>query len=165
MSLKFWKTRLASEQSKIRASRYSDGSIAAPGHRLVFLAENHQVAVFETRALLGDPRSPIANPKGSWAILGLDVVLDHVVDLADTGQQKILGTNEMELTGSWTDRAAITPTQELGLALHALPGLEGFLYPSSVVQGTCLAVFPDKLGPRSSITFLNEMTSRRERLT
>ena len=50
-------------------------------------------------------------------------------------------------------------------ALYSLPGLEGFLYKSSLLDALCLAVFPDKLGPRSSILFDNEITGKRERLS
>jgi hypothetical protein len=98
-------------------------------------------------------------------ILSIDIVLDQVVDLTDRSQQRILRTNESELTGSWFNYADVSPTQELGEALQYLPDLESFIYLSSKVHAKCLAIFPDKLGPRSAIVFLNEMTGKKERLT
>ncbi len=162
--LKHWRTRLSSNHSKNSSSRYSSATPSNPQYRIVYLGVNHQVVIHEARALLGDPNSPVANPEGSWAILGLRVVLDHVVNLTDPGQQRIISTNHAELTGNWTNHPGVAPTQMLGKALDDLSDLEGFLYPSSVLNGTCLGIFPDKLGPRSSITFLNEMTGQQERL-
>jgi hypothetical protein len=146
-------------------SRFSAATVARPLYRIVYLGETHQVAIHEVRALLGDPQAPIANPKGSWAILSLQVVLDQIVDLSLPHQQRIIATNHAELTGNWSNDPGVAPTQALGQSLYNLPGLEGFIYPSSLVNGLCLGIFPDKLGPRSSITFLNEITNRQELLT
>jgi hypothetical protein len=162
--LKHLPTRLSSDHSRTARSRYSAASPANPRYRIVYLGGDHQVAIHEARALVGDPLAPVANPNGSWVILGLQVVLDHVVDLKDPSQQKILSTNHAELTGNWANDPGVAPTQALGQALYDLPDLEGFIYPSSLVNGRCLGLFSDKLGPRSSVTFFNEMTGRQERL-
>jgi hypothetical protein len=134
-----------------------------PLHRILYLGETHQVAIQEAGALLGDPAAPIANPKGSWVILNLDVVLDQIVDLCHPMHQRILRTNASELTGNWRNATGPAPTQRLGQALFEQPGLEGFLYPSSRVDARCLLVFPDKLGPRSLNRFENEL-ARPERI-
>jgi len=115
--------------------------------------------------LLGNPNSPVSNPKGSWTILSVHVVLDNVVDLTDGSQQRVISTTESELTGNWTNYPGVSPTQELGGALFNLPDVEGFIFKSSKVDATCLAIFPDKLTSRSSFVFINEMTNRKERMT
>ena len=68
-------------------------------YRVLYLGETHQVAIHEVRALVGDPKAPIANPKGSWAILSLGVMLHQIIDLSDLSQQRIIETNHSELTG------------------------------------------------------------------
>ena len=162
--LRHWRSRLDTEHSRTAKSRFSAATAANPLFRVLYLGETDQLAIHEVGALLGDPASPIANPKGSWALLNLSVVLDNVVNLADRAQQRIIGTNDSELTGSWVDTAGVAPTQALGLALYDLPALEGFIYKSSRLNSLCLAVFPEKLGPRSSIAFDNEITGKAERL-
>jgi hypothetical protein len=165
VSLKHWDSRLSSDQSRITRSRFSSGTASTPLYRIIYLGETHQVAIHEVRALLGDPSAPIANSRGSWAILSLNVVLDQIVDLSESSEQRLIATNQSELTGNWRNHPGVPPTHELGHALYSLPGLEGFLYKSSLLDALCLAVFPDKLGPRSSIIFENEITGKRERLS
>jgi hypothetical protein len=162
--LKYWGTRLSSDHSKSTRSRFSRANARELLYRIVYLGETHQVAIHEVRALVGDPTAPIANPKGSWAILSLNVVLHTIVDLSDVSKQRKIETNHSELTGNWANYPGVAPTQELGQALFDLPDLEGFIYASSLVNAKCLAVFPDKLGPRSSIIFDNEITGMSERL-
>lgn len=164
MSLRFWKTRLASNHSTTIATRFSAASPVAPGPRLIYFGANHQVAIMETGALLGNPMAPISNPKGSWAILSFDLILTSIVDLTGSTEQRVLRTNHAELTGNWSNYPGIAPTQELGHELFQLAGLEGFLYTSATTNARCLAVFPDKLGRGSRITFFNEITRRLERL-
>ncbi len=120
--------------------------------------------MYEVGALLGVPYAPVSNPRGSWAILSLSVVLDQVVDLTQSTQQRIIRTNQSELTGNWVNHAGVSPTQQLGEALYHLPGLVGFIFSSSKVRANCLAIFPDKLSARSTVTFHNEMTGRTERI-
>lgn len=163
--LKYWTSRLSSDHFKTARSRFSAATLSTPLYRLIYLGQTHQVAIHEVRALLGDPTAPIANPKGSRAILSMNVVLDQIVDLSDSTEQRLLATNHSELTGDWTNHPGVAPTQELGHALYSLPGLEGFLYKSSLLDGLCLTVFPEKLGSRSSIIFDNEITGKRERLS
>jgi hypothetical protein len=165
LRLKYWETRLSTDHSRASKSRFSAATPANPLYRILYLGENHQVVIFEVGALLGDPHSPVANPKGSWAILSLQITLDHVADLSDESQQRLINTNHQELTGDWADAAGVAPTQKLGAALHAVPGLEGFLYTSSRSRGRNLVIFPSKLGYRSSIVFHNEISGEDESLS
>jgi len=131
---------------------------------MLYLGENHQVAIFEVGVLLGDPDDPISNPKGAWALMSIQVTLHHIADISDPAQQKIISTNHQELTGSWINSPRPVPTHRLGAALHAVPDLEGFLYPSAKSNNRNLAVFMDKLTKRSSISFLNELINKSELL-
>ena len=78
-------------------------------------------------------------------------------NLTDSTQQRIIRTNQSELTGNWVNHAGVSTTQHLGEALDHLPGLVGFIFGSSKVFANCLAIFPDKLSARSTVTFDNEM--------
>jgi RES domain-containing protein len=162
--LENWRTRLSSEHSRVFPSRFSAASPSTPLHRIVHFGATHQVSLHEVGCLVGDPNAPVSDPRGSWAILSIAVVLDQVVDLTDRSQQQILRTNESELTGNWLNYPGVPPTQEIGQALYDLPELEGLIYRSSKVNARCLAVFPDKLGPRSTLVFQNGMTGKPERL-
>ena len=163
LRLKYWNTRLSTAHSSTSKSRYSAASTTTGSYRLLYLGENHQVVIYEVGALLGSPNSPTSNPKGSWIILSLGVRLDYVVDLCDPVQQRIISTNDQELTGVWANASSATPTQKLGAALSTTPNLEGVIVPSSKPGGgPNLVIFPDKLGRRSSILFHNELSAKNE---
>ena len=162
LRLRHWDTRLQTGHSKTRSSRLSDAS--SPSYRMLYLGENHQVAIYEVGALLGDPNDPQSNPKGSWALMSIHVVLHRVVDLSDRAQQQLVATNSQELTGTWLNGPTPAPTQQLGAALYEIPRLEGFVYPSAKSKSRNLAVFMDKLGKRSKITFDNELADQQETL-
>jgi hypothetical protein len=92
------------------------------------------------------------------------VQLHHIADISKPAQWKIISTNHQELTGSWINSPRPVPTHQLGAALHAVPDLEGFLYPSAKSNNRNLAIFMDKLTKRSSISFFNEVTNISESL-
>lgn len=165
LQLKHWKTRLSTDHSLTRSNRFSRATPSKPGKRILYLGEDHQLVMYEVGALLGQPESPISDPRGSWIILSLNVVLDHVADLTEPGQQKIIRSNHQELTGDWLSHPGVPPTHLLGPALYAVPRLEGFLFASSKRKGRNLVIFPDKLGSRSAIVFLNELSGKLESLT
>lgn len=167
IDLKFLETRLQTEHTRTKATRYSDARESNPGHRLLYLGENHQIALFEYGALLGSPIDPLSDPRSSLLLLSFEVHLGRVADLCDEHQRASIGTTFQELTGNWRnspDREV--PTHQLGLALFRVKGLEGFLFPSSKPSGgKNLVVFPDKLDARrSSIAFRNDLTGEAERL-
>jgi hypothetical protein len=71
-------------------------------------------------------------------VLNVDVQLQTVADLTQESQQQLLETTAQELTGDWrgyqqrspatsvSQPVGVAPTQSLGAALFAVPGLEGF---------------------------------------
>jgi hypothetical protein len=71
LNLRHWKTRLSTDQSKTSRSRFSNASLTAPFYRVLYLGENHQVAIYEVGALLGNPNAPLSSPKGSWVLMSL----------------------------------------------------------------------------------------------
>ncbi len=163
LRLKYWNSRLSTTHSSTSKSRFSVASVTNRLYRLLYLGENHQVVIYEVGALLGLPSSPTSNPTGSWITLSLGVRLDYVADLCDPAQQRIISTNDQELTGVWANASSATPTQKLGVALSTTPNLEGVIVPSSKPGGgRNLVIFPDKLGPRSSIEFHNELSRKDE---
>jgi hypothetical protein len=96
--------------------------------------------------------------------MSLDVRLYNVADLSDSAQQRLIATNDQELTGSWAASGGKAPTQTLGAALHAIPDVEGFIFPSSKAGSRNLAIFMDKLDKRSLIVFTNELDGITEKL-
>jgi hypothetical protein len=163
LNLRHWKTQLDTDHSRTSPSRFSNASAGAPLYRILYLGENHQVAIYEVGALLGNPNAPLSSPRGTWVLMSLQVTLYHVADLCDPAQQKWISTNDQELTGVWANSSGAAPTQQLGAALHAVPLLEGFVFPSSKVGSRNLAIFPDKLDARSSIVFRNDLDLKIER--
>ena len=160
LNLKYWNRRLSSNHTTTTQSRFSAASPSDPLYRLVYFGADHQVALHEIRALLGNPASPVADPRKSYVVMSFNAILHSIVDLTDPMEQTKLQTNYAELTGNWTNDPGRSPTQELGRALFRVPDLEGFLYPSSLINNQCLAIFPDKLQPRSKISFRNEMDAK-----
>jgi hypothetical protein len=75
-----------------------------PAFPILYLAEDHLVALFEVGALLGSPYpggNYVPNPRQSWVILNVQVTLEAVADLTDPAEQYRLGTTAQELTGDW----------------------------------------------------------------
>jgi RES domain len=168
LNLKNYATRLATDHTRTVAGRFSSADKAAPLHRILYLAENHQVALYEVGAIFGGPSDPIADHRRSLLLLSLKVRLCRVADLCEEAERRLIGTSVQELTGKWEnspDREV--PTHRLGLALFRVKGLEGFLFPSSKPSGgKNLVVFPDKIDRgRSSILFRNDLSGDLERLT
>src|SRR5215218_8526409 len=99
-------------------------------------------------------------------IMNVAVNLQRVADLTDPRSQATVQTSAQELTGDWRGYglrgpgtsvkgpAGIAPTQELGAALYGAP-VEGFKSLSAkLTDQMILVVFPQKLGPGSTVTFL-----------
>jgi hypothetical protein len=141
------------------------------------LAEDHEVALFEVRALLGSPppgETFVPNPRGHWIIINVQVQLGRVVDLTQFSQRRLVETTVQELTGDWqgymfrTTHAKLrspywtnVPTQRLGHALYRVRGLEGFLtYSALSPTRRNLIIFPRKLRPGSFVRFENPITGQ-----
>ncbi len=169
IELKFWNSLLATAHTATIAGRFNAGSSARPGFEILYFAEDHQVALFEVQALLGSPYLPAyaPNPNVAWVIINVDVQLDQAANLTKASHRRRIGTTVQELTGDWRGYLlrnphptlaapywSNVPTQRLGHALHAIPGLEGFLtYSAKVPTRKNLIVFPQKLHPGSFIRF------------
>jgi hypothetical protein len=168
---RFWPTALQTRHSQDLASRFNAGTRAVPPFEVLYLAEDHQVALYEARAVYGQPFPKtgaviLPNPQRAWLILNVRVTLQQVVDLTPVAAQTLLGTTVQELTGDWEgyqerqphdsvpQPVGIAPTQALGQALFALPSLEGFHTISARLPSRMiLVVFPQKLLPGSFLEF------------
>jgi len=168
INLKYDATRLGTDHTRTLSSRFGLATESAPLHRILYLAENCQVALYEVGAMYGNPADPIADPRQSLLLLSLQVRLCRVVDLCDESERRLIGASFQELTGNWRNSPdRDLPTHLLGQALFRVKGLEGFLFPSSKPSGgQNLVIFPDKIDhDRSSIVFRNDLTGDLERLT
>ena len=140
---RFISTAVSTAHSKTIASQFSPASPANPGFEILYLAENHLLAMFEAQALFGSPLTPggvVPHPTASLVTLAIQVQLSLIVDLSVPAQATLVDTNAQELTGDWRgyqQRGSATsvagptgkaPTQELGDQLFALcPTIQGFL--------------------------------------
>ena len=152
------------------------GAGASPQYEFLYLAENHLIALFEVQALLGSPLSSggiVPHPRRAWTILNVNVNLHDVVDLTDPASQLTLATSAQELRGDWRGYqlrgpsssvplpVGPAPTQELGAALYAVPGLEGFCTLSAKLPDQmALVIFPQKLHSGSTIQFIDPGTGQ-----
>jgi len=174
----FLPTALSTHHTSTVASRFSGASPSAPGFEVLYLAENHLVALLEVQALLGSPTTPggvVPHPHSTWTTLNVAVSLQQVADLTDLSAQPLLDITAQELTGDWLGYRlrgpkttvkgpiGLAPTQDLGAALHAVPKLEGFKSLSAKAPyHQILAIFPQKLLPGSSVSWFNPLTGRTE---
>ena len=172
----FLTTALGTAHSKTIPSRFNIGSSASPQFGILYLAENHMVALFEVQALLGSPLSSggiVPHPRRAWTILNVAVNLQNVVDLTDPAAQGALTMSAQELTGDWRGYQlrgphssikgpiGTAPTQDLGSALYAVPGVEGFRSMSAKLSDQMvLVVFPQKLQPGSFVQFSDPATGK-----
>ncbi|MGH7135342.1 MAG: RES family NAD+ phosphorylase [Pirellulales bacterium] len=161
---KHWKASLSTAHTRTISSRFSAGTMANPSFEVLYLAEDHQVALFEVQALLGSPLPGGAyapNPAQTWVIVNVDVTLSNVADLCRRKERKKVQTTVQELTGDWRGYALrnpgarpTAPTQRLGSALNGVRDLEGFLtFSAKVPTRKSLVVFPQKLQAGSRIRF------------
>jgi hypothetical protein len=172
----FWQRSLQTSHTKTLSSRFNPGRAASPQFEILYLAENHLVALFEVQALLGSPLPPallVPNPYHAWTLINVQVQLQHVANLTDVTEQALIATTAQELTGDWrgnqfrspvssvTAPTGPAPTQELGAALFALSELEGFRTVSArVPTHASLIVFPEKLQPGSFLEFSHPTLGR-----
>ncbi len=171
-----WPSALQTSHSTVIPSRYSPATSNHPAFPVLYLSEDQQVALFEVEALLGSPlqgHKYTPYPRQAWIALNVQVSLQAVADLTIVSEQlKILSTAQ-ELTGDWdcyrlrsshssvNQPTGLSPTQLLGQALHAVPGLEAFRTISAKIPTHMnLVVFPDKLHPQSSIVFKDRGTGK-----
>jgi RES domain-containing protein len=177
----FWTTALATHQTRLIPSRFNAGALATPQFDVLYLSENHLVALFEVQALLGSPTHPggiIPHPLQVWTVLNVDIQLRAIADLTQESQQQLLETTAQELTGDWrgyqqrspatsvSQPIGVAPTQALGSVLFAVPGLEGFRTLSAKLPyHSNLVIFPQKLEVGSQVVFADPATGQRYVLT
>jgi len=134
---------------------------------ILYLCENHFVALAEVGALFGALNNIVPNPTAPWGILNVKFSLNKVVDLA--GSLPTLDSNAQELTGDWrgyADRSSggslqgietgMAPTQVLGDAMHSVSQVEGLLtFSSKIPTYRCLVIFPQKISSPSVVEFFD----------
>lgn len=175
---RFLSTALSTRQTRTTTSRFNGVPPGSSSYEILYLAENHLVALLEVEALMGSPVNPgslVPQPHRSWTMLNVTVSLQRVADLTDLSTQEALQITAQELTGDWVgyllrgpattvkNPTGLAPTQELGAALYQVPSLEGFKSISSKAPyHQILAVFPEKLLPGSRVSWLNPLTGETE---
>src|SRR5262249_45440760 len=89
IELPYWSGRLATGHTTSVRPRFSAGSPERPGFEILYLAEDHEVALFEVRALLGSPlpgETFVPNPRGHWIVINIHIQLGRVADLTQDAQ-------------------------------------------------------------------------------
>jgi hypothetical protein len=161
VNVRYLQTALLTAHSRTQPSRYSEG---ASIFETLYLAEDHQTALFEVGALLGSPWSPgtIVSASGiTYLTVPVQIVLRKVLDLTDAQVQNTLRTTTQEITGDWRGYTlrrlhqarpvgflttpTIAPTQELGAEAYRA-GFDGILTVSAQVSyRRNIIVLPDNL--------------------
>jgi hypothetical protein len=173
----YWPTALATAHTTRIPSRYSPATNARPAFPVLYLAKDHQVALFEVGALLGSPLPGghyVPNPAQAWIIVNVQVTLQAVADLTQVAEQTPLLTTAQELTGDWrgylirqapmsvSQPTGPAPTQLLGQAIHRVRRrIEGFrTVLARVPSHRNLVVFPNRMRRGSSILFTHPATGQ-----
>ncbi len=171
-----WTTALQTSHTTRTPSRFSTATKAKPTFQIMYLAEDHVVALYEVGALLGSPFTGknVPYPHNAWTILNVHVTLQYVADLTLAPEQAKIATTAQELTGDWeansyrTPQSSVNqptgfaPTQLLGQTLFQMRGLEGFRTISAKrPTHMSLVIFPSKLRAGSSIVFHNLATNQK----
>jgi hypothetical protein len=132
------KTATSARHSKKVDSRFSNGNPADPAYEILYLGENPDVALRETKmmysGLPGDMSGIVANPgAGAFTVVPINVYLSTIcgADLTHSAEADIIDTNAQELAGDWRwykhrpltygcpspTHTGAAPTQQLGQAL------------------------------------------------
>lgn len=164
ISLQHLSTALQTSQTKWIPSRFNAGTGA---FEILYLCENHFVALAEVGALFGSINNVLPNPAVPWGILNVKVSLNGVVDLAAC--LSTLNSNAQELTGDWrgyVDRSSggslqgietgIAPTQALGDGMRSVARVEGLLtFSAKISTYRCLVIFPQNVSSPSKVEFFD----------
>jgi RES domain-containing protein len=127
---------------------------AGAGIDCLYLAEDEVTPLLEIAGVLRPPGSSIPLLFVPQVMMTVDGVLTDVLDLTDSGIQRLLGTSDQELTGHWLMQQAMhlagqgspPPTQRLGAEAFAAGHIVGLRYRSSKnPQGVGIMVFPTRL--------------------
>ena len=162
---------LETKHTALHPSRFNPGSNEL---EILYLATNHQVALFEVGALFGSPLTGnlIPNPAGAWTVLNIEVSLRAVTDLTDSNTLSALGTSAQEVTGAWrahsigmVQTGAIAPTQELAVRLFKSKRCEAIKsFSAKLTSSPTLAIFPQRLVKGSFIRYQYIDESGRRRI-
>jgi RES domain-containing protein len=175
IDLRFWRSLLSTDHTASAPGRFNAGNPRRPGFEILYLSENHQVALFEAGALIGSAlpgRTFVPNPKGHWVIINVQAQISRIADLTQLSERRLIDTSVQELTGDWQGYTlrdsheklvapywTNVPTQRLGRALYQVRGLQGFVtYSTPVPVGRNLVIFPRKLRRGSFVRFENPIT-------
>lgn len=176
----FFSSALATSHTRTIPSRFNAGRLSSALFRILYLAENPMLALFEVQALLGSPMTPggvVPHPRRPWTIVNVNVNLQKVADLTDPISQgktiRGVDVSAQELTGDWRGyqlRSTLTsvkaptgaaPTQELGFELYNINLFEGFMTLSAKLPDQInLVIFRDRLLPGSDVTFADLATGQ-----
>ena len=89
----FLTTALSTRHTRTISSRFSGATPDSPGYEILYLAENHAIALLEAQALLGSPVKPgalVPDPHSTWTVLNVSVRLQAVAELTDEITQEVL---------------------------------------------------------------------------
>jgi hypothetical protein len=150
----------------MHAGRFTPGPGVPKPFDILYLCEHQVLSLREVEAVYGslEPGRTFPDPQRAWVILNVQVVLQSVIDLTDREQLQTLGTSAQELTGDWRSAntaGTLAPTQQLGVALFTVQGIEAFLTVSAKSpQEKNLNIFPAKLKKGSRVRFRNEFAGK-----
>jgi RES domain-containing protein len=111
----------------------------------IYLAHDPITAFIEVSALIFLPGGPTPVRSGPWVVIGVDGILNGLLDLTDPATLADLGTTAQEMTGTWAT-IPHPPTQLLGKLAYDSGHIVGIRYASAKHPGGInLVVFPDRV--------------------
>jgi RES domain-containing protein len=144
---------LSGEWSRTTGGRFNYPQL----YRVAYLATDARTAQVEAERI----QAPYVHVPISGRLQG-------VLDLTQPDVLRALETSDEELSGDWrvlNARGIEAPSQRLGYAARVSERVEAVLYRSTVwPAGTCLAVFPERLAPGSSLEVVDPDEILHERI-
>jgi RES domain-containing protein len=137
--------------SKIEGGRYN----AKSSFEVLYISDTMHTASLETGMIVIVNGRCIQIQHDSKILLSVSYDLRNILDLTDPKNQKILRTNEQELTGVWR-MGQSPPTQRLGRIAYETCRISALKVPSARCPGAFnFAVFNDRVATPEKIKIID----------
>jgi RES domain-containing protein len=147
----FLKKGISGIGSKIIGGRYN----AQNSFEVLYLSDTIITASQEIEMVVFSGDRCIQIQHDSKILLSVSYELKNILDLTNPKIQKLLGTNEQELTGSWRGLQS-APTQKLGRIAYETQRISALKFPSAKRSGAFnFAIFNDRVASPEKIKIID----------
>ncbi|HIK12900.1 MAG TPA: RES family NAD+ phosphorylase [Oscillatoriaceae cyanobacterium M33_DOE_052] len=149
--IKYQNSPLSAIGSLKAGGRYNIAGLFAA----LYTSDTPITALRELRVLVETAAGLIASKAPPYLLLSIEYSLGTIIDLTQSDQQNLLGTNMQELTGTWLPlvlKGQAPPTQTLGEAIYNAQNIEAIKVPSAHDPNAYnLVILPDRLSAQSIV--------------